>query len=1089
MTVTRVGNVDIQFQPQWDFVKGNQLVQSLQQVVQQVNRNTAAIADLQTAGGGSSVAVHVLASTAGLGVDHSVSGLTAGQVLVAASASNALFRQLALQDLAVTDGPSIIAATEGEVLTYHNGFWAAKMPTPLGLGDPGSFAVVEWNETAHAFAWALPDPTIKITAGAIGVDDTKLDHSHLEGLQFTVASGGTTVANDHPQYVMLAAANVWPALQTFAAGIVVAVSALFNTDITLAGNLEQSGVEPEWRITDAQAQAVDEAAWRIHVEPGMWMMAAVNDDGSDGENWLQASRQGSYVDNVNVSSNSLTWNGAQVLTTDYVPPTQSNPTFTSPITVPDAITLSGIEPLFTATSTQVQTSDEAGWQLHIEPGQLIWSTLDDSGSWGENWLTVSRANERVESINLSADSFTFNGDVVYTPANLVAGVNAYLSTDSFGRTVINAATSSGGSGTPAAPTTSVQFNNAGAFGGSANLTWSGVQLYVGSDGGGAGGAGVRLQLLTSAGYAYQRFNDQLGNRELELLFIGSTATPAYGGAAGDSVVNVNSGTLWLSTADTGRVSVNHAGDVVVAAPTSGTAVTVNGVAAFNTMLVQASTSTGNSFGLSLLAGTNATDAAIAIKNASASAQFFRINGDGSGALGPTAALGLAWTAAGAFNLVAPTAGTAFVMNGVANSNTVEIRGASTSAQSFGLVITAGTTAADYALIVDNQNASVQFMKIFGDGHGTLGPTSALGFAWSVAGNVTLGAPASGSTLFVNMLTGSTAGVNVDVSAAGAASLRNYVMSASGATAAVYGIGIENATANFTVSRLDSARTLFASTPGGNFSIPLSSSGIDLTLASSAGRQSFFGSGINIGLATAFLAGQGEVYTTSTTAMGIGTSGSAALHMYTSSALALTIAANGQITSVAPGSGTAVTINGINGQNILICQDGTQQWAVQTDSTTTYVGTLNSKNFALMTNNAARWQIDASTGGLFAQGVTGSSGGAGTVNAVGYFVAGDGMYATLPISATVSGAVARAANLGKCIAATGNLTLASATFSAGDIIYGVNNSAGSITISGTITTIRLAGTATTGTRTVAARGSFSLFFLSASEVYVSGAGVT
>lgn len=36
----------------------------------------------------------------------------------------------------------------------------------------------------------------------------------------------------------------------------------------------------------------------------------------------------------------------------------------------------------------------------------------------------------------------------------------------------------GGSGTPAAPVNSVQFNNAGAFGGSANLTWNGNQLAI-----------------------------------------------------------------------------------------------------------------------------------------------------------------------------------------------------------------------------------------------------------------------------------------------------------------------------------------------------------------------------------------------------------------------------------------------------------------------------------------------------------------------------------------------------------------------------------------------------------------------------------
>ena len=42
-------------------------------------------------------------------------------------------------------------------------------------------------------------------------------------------------------------------------------------------------------------------------------------------------------------------------------------------------------------------------------------------------------------------------------------------------------TSGGGSGgTPSLPFSSVQFNNAGAFGGSANFTWNGTGVFVGN---------------------------------------------------------------------------------------------------------------------------------------------------------------------------------------------------------------------------------------------------------------------------------------------------------------------------------------------------------------------------------------------------------------------------------------------------------------------------------------------------------------------------------------------------------------------------------------------------------------------------------
>lgn len=55
--------------------------------------------------------------------------------------------------------------------------------------------------------------------------------------------------------------------------------------------------------------------------------------------------------------------------------------------------------------------------------------------------------------------------------------------------------------------------------------------------------------------------------------------------------------------------------------------------------------------------------------------------------------------------------------------------------------------------------------------------------------------------------------------------------------------------------------------------------------------------------------------------------------------------------------------------------------------------------------------------------------------------------------------------------------------------GINNSAAAITITqGSGLTLRLAGTTSTGNRTVAPRGQFSIWALSTTEYYISGAGV-
>lgn len=90
------------------------------------------------------------------------------------------------------------------------------------------------------------------------------------------------------------------------------------------------------------------------------------------------------------------------------------------------------------------------------------------------------------------------------------------------------------------------------------------------------------------------------------------------------------------------------------------------------------------------------------------------------------------------------------------------------------------------------------------------------------------------------------------------------------------------------------------------------------------------------------------------------------------------------------NGTPITMTGttsIAGQlnvtaptgNVATFTDGTMQVAIQTDATLSYVGTLNAKPFALMTNNATRWIVDANDGGLFARTLVDK--GAGSVNAV------------------------------------------------------------------------------------------------------------
>lgn len=78
--------------------------------------------------------------------------------------------------------------------------------------------------------------------------------------------------------------------------------------------------------------------------------------------------------------------------------------------------------------------------------------------------------------------------------------------------------------------------------------------------------------------------------------------------------------------------------------------------------------------------------------------------------------------------------------------------------------------------------------------------------------------------------------------------------------------------------------------------------------------------------------------------------------------------------------------------------------------------------------------------------------------------------------------------GECLATDANVTIDQMEESATVSIY--NDSGASISLTaGTAVTLRLAGTATTGTRTLAQHGMATVWFNSASEAVVSGAGVS
>jgi hypothetical protein len=80
--------------------------------------------------------------------------------------------------------------------------------------------------------------------------------------------------------------------------------------------------------------------------------------------------------------------------------------------------------------------------------------------------------------------------------------------------------------------------------------------------------------------------------------------------------------------------------------------------------------------------------------------------------------------------------------------------------------------------------------------------------------------------------------------------------------------------------------------------------------------------------------------------------------------------------------------------------------------------------------------------------------------------------------------------GKFLDVSAGVTInASTNFVAGDVVTIYNDSAANITITATAVTLRLAGTATTGNRTLAQRGIATLLCVASNEYVIAGAGLT
>jgi hypothetical protein len=227
---------------------------------------------------------------------------------------------------------------------------------------------------------------------------------------------------------------------------------------------------------------------------------------------------------------------------------------------------------------------------------------------------------------------------------------------------------------------------------------------------------------------------------------------------------------------------------------------------------------------------------------------------------------------------------------------------------------------------------------------------------------------------------------------------------------------------------------------------------------------------------------------------------------------ITIAAAGNVTINAPSSGSTLNVAAVSGSAGIYSScnvSGNYSGLVIENTSTTGYAVLQTK-----TNGLSKFIRSSNTGALEVvnnanSAVIFSLADAGNVviptpsSGVGLTISGGGAsitgttaldatstvgglsigYRNLPQSASTTAATT---DVGKSIIATSTITIPNSTFAAGDCFTIYNNSAAAITLTCNTTTTRIAGTATTGaTRTLALRGQCTAYFLSATELILSG----
>lgn len=384
----------------------------------------------------------------------------------------------------------------------------------------------------------------------------------------------------------------------------------------------------------------------------------------------------------------------------------------------------------TGTANQITASAATGAVTLSLPTAIILPTAGSSVTLADTTHvgTVNAGNALLQGDGIFGYCRTVNANTMFFGAN---NTNYWQ---------INSAGALSNSTVPTAGTaltvTGISGQFAATINGAASATGFGLAVV-----GGFTGAGVT---------ALVSFNDANNTSGVNLQLTGNGSNPSktirvLGGAF--QIVNSAYTATLLSIADAGNTTIN--------APTSGVALTANGFTNSFAAQINGSSTSGQSQGLFVVAGTNSADIAFKVSNQINTIAYFQVSGNGSGFLGYNGSVStITFSAAGNVAIPAPASGIGLVVAGVASNTAASFSGAAGTGVSQGVFINAGTNASDFALAIANAANTITLAKVFGNGSFVIGNSgSAQIITGAAAGNVTIAAPTSGVALTVNGVSG------------------------------------------------------------------------------------------------------------------------------------------------------------------------------------------------------------------------------------------------------------------------------------------------------------------------------------------------